>query len=78
MTVDLCPCDVGLKQSPTDSAECFISLPAIGTGQIERCLCSTAFCSLISVLIIFKHAGLAPSFRCSQYEQKIDEFRGVL
>lgn len=78
MIVDLRPCDVDLKQSPTDSAEGFISLSAIGTGQIERCLCSTAFCSLISVLILFKRAGLALSFRCSQYEQKIDEFRGVL
>lgn len=30
---------------------------------------------MISILILFKHAALAPSFRCSQYEQQTDEFR---
>lgn len=49
-----------------------------GREQIERCLRCKTFCSLIAALILFKHRALTPSFRCSQYEQKIDEFRGVL
>lgn len=32
---------------------------------------------MISALILFKHAALAPLFRFSQYDQKIGEFRGV-